>query len=116
MTLTLTPEQESLHIAELEKRGVTQVRSELEHGKISPRFAQLTSEWLSGKEREDKRRVEASQAEQTDFIRRTTEATECLAIQARRANFRATWAIVIAVLSMAMSGVGIWITHWDAHK
>jgi hypothetical protein len=104
----LTPEQESLYIADLEKQGVTQVRSDIEHGRISPQYVNLGSKWLSGKEREAERRNEASRAEQTGLMRRTTEATERQATQARRANITAIIALVIAGVSLIVSIVGTW--------
>ncbi len=114
--MALTPEQERLYIADLEKMGVTQVRSDRDHGRISPGFVNLASAWLSGKERQAERRKEASQAEQTEFLRRTTEATERQAIQARRANITAIWAIGIAGLSMIVTNIGSGVTQLDAFK
>jgi hypothetical protein len=47
--VALTPEQERLYVIELEKMGETQVRSDSEHGRISPGYVHLASRWLAGK-------------------------------------------------------------------
>jgi hypothetical protein len=114
--VALTPEQERLYIIELEKMGETQVRSDADHGKISPAFVYLATRWLSDKEREAKRRAEASQAEQLELTRRASEAAERQAAAAERANTRATIALVIAIASMLVTIAGIGVTYWDAHK
>jgi hypothetical protein len=94
--VALTDEQEREYIAALEKRGKTQIRSELDHGQIPPRFVSLASQWLSEKERE-------SEHEHADVMRRTLDATERQAKAAERANTRSTIAILIAAGSVIVS-------------
>jgi hypothetical protein len=66
--MTLTPDQERLFIAELEKLGEAQVRSNLERGKISPAVEYVALAWLAEREREAK----ASQSEQIELTRRAS--------------------------------------------
>ena len=97
--MALTPEQERLFVIELEKKGETQVRSDSEHGKISPAFVHLASTWLAGKEREAKEREGTAKAEQIELMRRQAAAAE-------RANTRATIAILIASASVIVTLIG----------
>jgi len=90
----LTPEQEWEYAAGLDEKGETQVRSELEHGQIPPRFVHLASKWLSDREREAKRRGEVFQSEQMELMRRDSTA---------RANTRANIALLIAAVSLIVS-------------
>jgi hypothetical protein len=83
--------------------GETQVRSDADHGKISPAFVYLATRWLSGKEREAKEREEASKAEQVELMRRQAAAAE-------RANTRATIAILIAIASVFVTAIGSIVT------
>jgi hypothetical protein len=105
--LALTPEQEHLWIAELEKMGETQARSNLEGGKISAQYVHLTSTWLSGREREAKHREEALQSEKMELMRRDSAAAERQAQAAERANKRATLAILIAVVSLIVAVISL---------
>jgi len=125
--MALTPDQEREWIAQLEGMGVTLVRSELERGKISPHRVHLTATWLSAKDKEAEAGREASKSEQIELARRASEAAdraataaELQAIEARRANKRATIALVIAIISIIATAIGtavsIWLTHIDAHK
>jgi len=125
--MALTPDQEREYIARLEEMGVSQVRSELERGKISPHLMHLTSTWLSAKGKEAEERIETSSSAQMELARqasaaaeRAATAAELQAIEARRANRRATVALVIAIISIIATtisaAVSIWITHMDAHK
>lgn len=114
--MNLSPEQERLFIADLERRGVSQVRHDLDHGAISSAFVYLTSQWLSGKEREEERRKEASISAQIEEMRRASVAAERQATAAERANMRATIALIIAIASMIITIVGIAVTHWDVRK
>jgi hypothetical protein len=114
--MSLNAEQERLFIADLEAQGKTQVRSNLDHGKISPGFVYLASQWLAEKEREEERQREASQSEQTELMKRASIAAERQALAAERANLKATIALVIAIASMITTIIGIWVTHWDAYK
>ena len=110
--MALTPEQERLYVIELEKMGETQVRSDSEHGRISPGYVHLASRWLAGKEREAKEREEASRAEQIKLMRRQAAAAE-------RANTRATIAILIAsasVIVTLISTIGSRIGTWKAWR
>ena len=107
--------------------GVALVRSELERGKISPHRVHLTATWLSAKDKEAEAGREASKSEQIELARRASEAAdraataaELQAIEARRANKRATIALVIAIISIIATAIGtavsIWLTQIDAHK
>ena len=112
----MNPEAERQFIAELEKQGETRVRDNLAHGHIAPAWGHVASTWLSEKERESERRREASNSEQIDLMRRASTAAERQAIAAERANTRATIALVIAILSMIVSAIGIWMPFWSTHK
>lgn len=126
----MTPEQERLFIAELEKLGETRVRDNLNHDKISAGFVHLASTWLSEKERKSECRKEASTSEQIEIARRASDAavlasdaadraataTERQATAAERANTRATIALIIAIISITVSAIGIWMPYWSAHK
>jgi hypothetical protein len=114
--MSLTTEQERLFIADLEAQGKTQVRSNFDHGKISPGFVYLASKWLAETEREEERRREAAQSEQTELMRRASVAAERQAHASEQANKRATIALVIAIASMIITIIGVWVTHWDAYK
>jgi hypothetical protein len=128
--MTLNPEQERLFREQLEKMGETQVRSDLDHGRISNACVFVACEWLSERERESKRRREAIESDQiaiareasaaaqraSDAAERAASAAERQAIAAERANTRATIALTIAILAMIVTAIGIWVTHWDAHR
>jgi hypothetical protein len=133
--MALNIDQEREHIARLERMGVSSVRSELEGGKISPHFVQLTSTWLSAKDKEAEERREASDSAQMELARRVSEVAERAATAARRANRRATIALVIATVSIVAAAIGtaasinpaivskindvvtrIWLSHINAHK
>jgi hypothetical protein len=101
--VSLIPEQEWEYFVGLDERGVTQVKSELEHGQIPPRYVHLASKWLSDKEREAKARAEALQSEQTDLMKRSSDAAERQATAAERANARASFALFIAAVSLIVS-------------
>jgi hypothetical protein len=118
--MALTEEQERAYLAELERMGPTQVRSDLDHGRVSPALVFLSSSWLSNKEKEAERQREALSSEQIELTRRASEAAERAsaaaerqATAAERANTRAALALVIATISMMISIVGILV---DAHK
>ena len=126
--MTLSPEEHQRFIADLERRGVNQVRSELERGTLSPAAVHPASAWLAEKDKEDERRKEASNAEQMELARRASDAAERAAEAAERsavaaereatavekANKRATLALVIAIVSIIATGIGIWTNHRDA--
>ena len=121
--MALTPDQEREWIVQLERTGVKLVRSELEGGKISPHLVHLTATWLSAKDREAEAQREASNSEQIELARRASEAaeraataSEVQAIEARRANKRATVALAIAIISIIATAISIWIVHVDGHK
>jgi hypothetical protein len=99
----LTPEQEWEYFAGLDERGVTQVRFELEHGQIPPRFVHLASKWLSDKEREAKDRAE----EQMEVMNVIPAAAERQATAAEKANTRANIALLIAAVSLIVSIIGL---------
>jgi hypothetical protein len=101
--VSLTPEQEHLWVIELEKMGETQVRSDLERGKISPGYFHLASRWLAEKEREAKADEKASRAKQIELMQRQATAAE-------RANTRASIAIGIAVASALVTAIGTIVT------
>jgi aryl-alcohol dehydrogenase-like predicted oxidoreductase len=107
---------ESDYIAQLETLGETQVRSDLNHGRIPPAFVHLASTWLAGKDREAERRTEASNSEQMELMRRASAAAERQATAVERANNKATIALAIAIASMVITIIGIGVTHWDAYK
>lgn len=118
--MALTPEQERAFVADLERRGVTQVRRDLDHGQISPALVYLATDWLSGKEREAAANERAFRSEQIEIARaaaaeakRASDAAERQAAAAERANTRATIALVIAIISMIISASGILWSHWD---
>jgi len=46
------PQQEEEWIKQLEAMDITTVRDNLNHNKISPQYVNVTSKWLSAKERE----------------------------------------------------------------
>jgi hypothetical protein len=125
--MALTADQERKWSAQLEQMGVSRVRSELDGGRIPPHFVNLTSTWLSAKEKEAETRREASSSAQIELARRASEAAEraaaaaeLQAIEAKRANRRATIALVIAIISIIATAIGtavsIWIAHLDVHK
>lgn len=94
--MALTPEQEREYIAQLDKLSVTQIRSDLDNGKIPLAYVHVASTWLSDKEREAERQREVSQSEQMDLMRRQAKAAE-------RANTWSTIAIIIATVSLIVS-------------
>jgi hypothetical protein len=110
-----TPEHERQWILQLEELGVTQVRSLLENDKISPGFVHVSSQWLADKDREAEGRREASRAEQMELMRRASVAAEAQATEARRANMRATIALAIAIISIIVSAIGIWLAYWEPY-
>lgn len=101
--MTLTPEQEWEYFAGLDERGVTQVRFELEHGRIPPKFVHLASKWLSDKEREAKDRAE----EQMEVMNVIPAAAERQATAVERANTRAHIALLIALVSLIVSIISL---------
>ncbi len=109
--MALTPEQERLFSDQLAEMGETQVKSDLDRGKISPAYVFFASKWLSDREREAKRWRDASQAAQLELIRRASAAAERQAIATERANTRATIALVIAITAMAVTIVDIWVIY-----
>jgi hypothetical protein len=139
--MSLTPDQERAYIADLKQTGRTQVRSDLDHGRISPALVYIASKWLAEEEREDERRREAFNSEQAEAAARAATAAERAAAAAERAsaatdrqaaaaeraataaeraNIRATIALIIAIISIVatviMASIGIWVTHNDARK
>ena len=126
----MTEEEKARYIAQLETLGTTQVRSDLEHGGISPELTFLTIHWLSQKEREAESRREASSSAQIELARlaaaeasrasaaaeRSAGAAERQAKAAETANTRATIALAIAIISIIFTIISIWITHMDASK
>jgi hypothetical protein len=88
----------------------------MNHGRISPAFVNLTARWLADRERESKLREEASQSAQIELMRRAASAAEAQATEARRANTRATVALIIAIASAIIAIVSTAITHFDVHK
>jgi hypothetical protein len=114
--MTLTPDQEEQHRAGMEQAGVTNVREDLKQGRIPPAYRYSASRWLAEKEREENLRRDASISEQMELMRRASSAAERQAIAAERANTRATIALVIAIISMAVTIAGIWTTHLDVNK
>ncbi len=109
--MALTPEQERLYIVELARMGETRVRSDLDRAKISAAYIHLATQWLSDKERETGRLREASQSEQMELMRRDSAASERQAIATERANTRANFALCIAIISIIVSVIGIWVAH-----
>jgi len=107
--MALNPDQERAYIAELERMGPSQVRSDLDHGRISPAIAHIASQWLAERERD----AEHRQAEQAEVMRRATIAAERQAAAVEGANKKANLAIVISVISIIATIVGIWIAHLD---
>jgi hypothetical protein len=136
--MALSPHQESLWRASLEKLGVAQVRSALDRDKIQPAYVHLTSQWLAEKDREAEAQERALELEQTEIAQATAAeagrasaaaekasvaadqqatAAERQAIATERANTRATIALIIAIISMIVTLIGIWLPHyWDMHK
>jgi len=118
--MALTPEQEREFIDDLERLGVTQVRSDVDHGRVSPALVHTAVKWLSGKERETEERREASNSAQIDLMRRAADAAEVQALEARRANINAKRALRIAIISIIVSAIGsavsIGLPYWSAHK
>jgi Flp pilus assembly protein TadB len=131
--VTITAEQERQFIADLERRGETQVRSDLEHGRIAEPFHDIVHRWLSERERSR----EATQSLQTEAAirasaaaeraasaserssvasERSAAAAERQAREAERANKRATIAIIIAIASLIISTVIATLPYWLAHK
>jgi hypothetical protein len=107
-----TPEQEQQYIDALEKSGETQVRYDLEHGRLSEPFHDIVRRWLSERERSR----EAFRSEELALSRRDSAAAERQARAAESANTRATIAIIIAIASAIITAVNIGITYWLAHK
>jgi hypothetical protein len=122
--MALTPDQERDWFAQLEALSVSQVRSDLEGGKISPAFVHATAAWLSAKDKEAEERREASNSAQIALARRAAEAAEQAASEAHRAstaaersataaerqaadaeraNSKAMIAIVIAAISLILA-------------
>jgi hypothetical protein len=121
--MALTPDQEREYLAELDRMGVSLVRSEFERKQIPPHLLQLTGTWLSAKDREAEARRAASGTEQIELMRiasqaaeRATAAAERQATASEKANTRATLALIIASISFVATVIGIWITHLDVHK
>jgi phage terminase Nu1 subunit (DNA packaging protein) len=128
--MALTPDQEREYLAELERMGVSLVRSDLEQGKIPPHWLNLTATWLSTKDREAEARRAASSVEQMELMRTATEAAERASAAAERsaaaaekqasaserANTRSTIAIIIAIISAVAAAFNIWMAYLDAHK
>jgi hypothetical protein len=121
--MALTPKQESLWTAELEKMGVSQVRAALDRNEIQSAYVHFSFQWLAGKDREADARKEASTSTQIEIARRASEAAERAATaaeqqarEATRTNMRATIALVIAILSMIVTAIGIGLPLWEAHK
>ena|ERR1700747_938282 len=112
MAVTITPEQERQCIADLERKGETQVRDDLKHGRTSEPFHDIVRRWLSERERSR----EASHSEQMELNRRASSAAERQARAAESANKRATIAIIIAITSAIITAINIWVTYWLAHK
>jgi hypothetical protein len=85
-------------------------------------------EWLAVKDQEERRRSDASQAEQIEIARsasaaaqraataaeRASTAAERQAVAAERANTRANIALVIATISIIATVIGMVVTHLDA--
>lgn len=111
-----TAEQERDFVAQLEGKSIEQVKRQLDHGEVPPAFVYVASKWVSDKEREAEQRREASNSEQIVLMRRAASAAEAQATEARRANTRATIALVIAIISITVSAIGIWWPYWSAHK
>lgn len=101
--MPLNEEQERQFLAELETSGEAQVRITWEHGGFSPSVSNSVIKWLAGKERETKA-LSSSVA----------TATERLARAAESANTRANIAIAIAVISMIVTAIGIFISYFEA--
>lgn len=118
--MALNPDAERSYISELERLGETQVRSDYDHGRIPPGFMYLAANWLGERKRASERRREASNSEQIELMRRAASAAEVQATEARRANTKATIALIIAIASPIVStiiaAIGIWMTHLDTHK
>lgn len=110
--MALTPDQERAYIAELERMGPSQVRSDLDHGRISPAIAHIASQWLAERERD----AEHRQAEQTEIMRRASVAAERQAAAAEGADKKANIAIVISAVSIIATIIGIWVAHLDVLK
>jgi hypothetical protein len=111
-----TPEQERQWIAKLEEMGPTQVRRLLDRHEISNGFVFISAQWLADRDRKAESREEASKAEQMALMRRASIAAESQASEARRANTRATIALIMAIISIAVSTIGIWLPYWQARK
>jgi thioredoxin-like negative regulator of GroEL len=110
--VALTQDQERQYFDELERMGETQVRSDLDHGRVSPAYVYLASQWLSEKEREAKGQKQASLTEQMEHLRRAADAAERQAAATEQANTRATLALVISIASMAVTTiVALWVAH-----
>ena len=125
--MSLTNEQEREYIAQLEPLSNTQVRADLDHGRIPPALVHSVSVWLSARER-------ASLSEQIETARRASDAAERAALAAdraaiaaerqataaERANTKANIALIIAIASTitmaVITFVGIMISHLDVHK
>jgi hypothetical protein len=120
-TMALTPEQERLWRAELEKSSVAQIRSELERNTISSAYVHLTSQWLAEKDREAERKADSWASEARDLARSANEvALEANSIArdsassarrsadaARRSNMIATLALIAAMVAIAISSIGL---------
>jgi hypothetical protein len=83
--VSLTPDQERELRAHWEKQGPTQVRSDLDHGRIAPALFNVASTWLSEKEHEADRRREAFNFEQIEIARAASRAAERAATAAENA-------------------------------
>jgi hypothetical protein len=119
----VTKAEEKAWFSEMGKMGRDRVRAGLDHGTIPPAFVSLSWDWLSEQEAEEKRRLEVSTSEQIEIARRASEAAdraasaaERQARAAERANTRATIALAIAILSIIVSAIGIWLPLWTAPK
>jgi hypothetical protein len=116
----LTDDQIRAYFAELEEVGPSQVRSDLDRGKISPALYHHVSKWLADKEREAElrssaaREREASAAERAaDAAERASAAAERQAEAAERANKTAKTALTIAIISIVITVIGMVIVHFD---
>lgn len=89
-------------IAEFEELGEAEVREGLALGRYSMRRADAARTWLEGKAAD---RAHASLTEQIEIARSAKDAAWNSAKAAHSANTRATWALMVAIVSAIATSV-----------
>jgi hypothetical protein len=100
-------------IDRMEQLGPAQVRLLVQSGGLPSGWEIHAVEWLAKKDQEERRTTTSVIAEQTEIARSAVAAAERQAIAAESANTRATWALVISIISIVITVVGLLLVHFD---